>query len=188
MTRVWSLSREETNDNQLFVVWKRNSKLLSFDSGYESLPNSQSTLEFDANFDAFAESDDYSNVNEENRNAEEESSEATFLETSRQRVQSSPIPIPRRNKNYGNHDDSKSSLASHRSDEWFRASTLSSLESISSVHCLIGHPPYDCGCVRGYRYPFVAPNLFHSHQSQPNPGKWILLFIICFFMFAHQLF
>lgn len=174
MTRVWSLSREETNDNKLYVVWKRNSKLLSFDSGYESSPNSQSSLEFDTNFDAFAESENYSNVNEENRIGEEEPTETTsFLEsTSSQRAQSSPIPIPRRNKNYGNHNRTKSSLAaSPHSQQSLRASSLSSLESIDSVHCLIGHPPYDCGCVRRYRYPFVAPNLFHSHQSQANPGK-----------------
>ena len=173
MTRVWSLSRtEESNQNRLFVVWKSHSKLLSFDSGYESSLNSHSEPEFDNNFDAFEESEDYSNVNQENQYSEVESTQTTsFLHSRVQRVQSSPIPIPNNSRNRNraiNH--SKSSLSTH-SNHSFTSSTLS-LQSIDSVHCLIGHPPYDCGCIRGHRYPFLAENIQQNNQSSPQSGKY----------------
>ncbi|CAG2106208.1 unnamed protein product, partial [Medioppia subpectinata] len=50
------------------------------------------------------------------------------------------------------------------SDHSFTSSTHST-HSIDSVHCLIGHPPYDCGCIRGYRYPFLNNNHIHDIQS-----------------------
>ena len=171
MTRVWSLSQtEETNESQLFVVWKSDSKLLSFDSGYESSPNTRSEPEFDDNFDAFEESDDYSNVNQENRYQEVESSQTTTILQSR--VQSSPIPIPNRLNSRDNrrtiHHFSKNSFSSEsHSSHSFGSSTLS-LQSIDSVHCLIGHPPYDCGCIRGYRHPFLASD---NPQQNPSPSQ-----------------
>ena len=169
MTRVWSLSRtQDSNQNQLFVVWKSHSKLLSFDSGYESSLNSRSEPDFDNNFDAFEESENYSNVNEENQYPEVESTQTTsFLQT---RVQSSPIPIPPNSRNKSAINHSKSSLSTHSNDS-FRSSTLS-LQSNDSVHCLIGHPPYDCGCIRGYRYPFLATNIPQNNQSSPQWGKY----------------
>ncbi|CAG2161630.1 unnamed protein product [Oppiella nova] len=165
MTRVWSLSStNETQESQLLIIWKHESNLLSFDSGYQSSIShslNDVTEEFDNHFNDFEELEDYSHVNEENR-YQESSQQVTHVLHSR--VQSSPIPIPqtsRHHKSSINH--SSSSLSSH-SDHSFTSSEQS-LHSIDSVHCLIGHPPYDCGCIRGYRYPFMATNVTQQTQS-----------------------
>ncbi|XP_054153566.1 uncharacterized protein LOC128952235 [Oppia nitens] len=177
MTRVWSLStNDETQENQLRIVWKNNSKLLSFDSGYESSLNSQSigsdindddvyedeeALDFDHNNFDDAFDDEITDVNtiEDNSNRCQQSTHVVNTTSSHvvspMRAQSSPIPIPqnpyrRYRKRSTNRPKSRLSVDSGFDITPLSSTITPSICVIDSVDYRIGHPPYDCGCIRGY--------------------------------------
>lgn len=172
MTRVWSLATdEEPQQTQLFIMWKNEFNLFSFDSGYESATNSLSN-----DYIQDLEADQYNSIEEQhqhNDDDEEEVFETTNV--SNTRAQSSPIPIPtnrKYKKSVRNHlQNSSPDFSTSSGYSSVHSSTSSSLSSQSLNNDLIGHPPCNCGCIRGYRNPYLVRNISLLTGRPSNSGK-----------------
>jgi len=176
MTRVWSLSsEEEPQQSQLCFTWKNQLELFSFDSGYESSSNSLSS-----NNVRDSEPDECNSIQEEDREVEDDET----INVSNVRVRSSPIPIPRSRKYKKSLRDRSQNSSPILTNSLGYSSLQSSTSALSSLSSrilntdLIGHPPCNCGCIRGYRNPYLVRNISLLTDNSSNSGKKMFQIIL----------